>query len=104
MPEVSLSIKSESSQSKTFFWIEEKLSTVKDIEKNIGIFTTHCEPKKHSITLKGEKITVQVQVKKTEKTSLVCVKVNLPLKLALLKTVIKTKLETQISKLLKKIK
>lgn len=104
MPQVSLAIESKSNQSQTFAWIEKKLSTIKDIEKNIGKFTINSNPKKHSISLNGEKIKVQIQVKKTLKTSLVCVDIDLPFKLALLKNVIKNKLEKKISGLLEKIK
>ncbi|MBE8221649.1 MAG: hypothetical protein HAW60_02855 [Bdellovibrionales bacterium] len=104
MPKVSLKIESKNNQSKTFLWIEKKLSTIKDIEKNIGAFTTNSNPKKHSISLNGEKIKVDLKVKKTSNTCLVCVDVDLPFKLALLKNVIKNKLESKISDLLKKIK
>lgn len=104
MPQVSLAIESKADQIKTFSWIEKKLVTIKDIEKNIGKFTTHSNPEKYSMELKGEKIKIQIKVKKKLKKSLVCVDVDLPFKFALLKNIIKSKLEKKISILVQKIK
>lgn len=104
MPKIALTLDSKNNQNHTFTWMEKKLESIKEIEKSIGKFTTHSNQKKHSIELKGEKISVKVKVKKKKDASLVCIDVDLPFKFALLKGVIKTKLETKISSLLKKMK
>lgn len=104
MPQISLSLDSKHGQEQTFLWIKKKLSIAKDIEKNIGAFSTHSNTEKCSLELRAKTIKVSVKVKKKLNKSLVCVEVDLPFKLALLKTVIKQKLEQKISDLLKKIK
>lgn len=104
MPQISLSLDSKHSQEQTFLWIKKKLSAAKDIEKNIGSFSTKSDTKKCTLELNGKKIKVLVKVKKKLTKSLVCVEVDLPFKLALLKGIIKQKLEKKISDLLEKIK